>query len=364
MKILIVRNSPTTINLNNYNVQEIGLARELSTKKCEVGIVFYSDKYEEKIIDNIKIYFLPGKKQLNHVIYDDIIYEIAKRYDIIQTSEYNQIMSYRLCEKFPMKTIIYHGPYFRKNILTIVNNFLFDILYLKKYRKINPTIMAKSELAKKFLLQKKFKNVITVGVGLDESKFNAKNIEAKEFRKYYNKKDKNILYIGTIDKRKNTLFLLKVLKKLIKCDENFKLYLIGKENEKYKNKCIRYINKNQMNSKVVFIKNINQNEIKDVYEHCDIFLLPSTYEIFGMVLLEAMYFNIPIVSSLNGGSSYLLSENNIEKSFEVKKWVKKIIQINNEECIYDKKILWKDVADRFIEIYKIKLKRREMENDN
>ncbi len=35
--------------------------------------------------------------------------------------------------------------------------------------------------------------------------------------------------------------------------------------------------------------------------------LPSIHEIFGMVMLEAMYFGAPVITSKNGGSSTLIS---------------------------------------------------------
>ena len=59
------------------------------------------------------------------------------------------------------------------------------------------------------------------------------------------------------------------------------------------------------------------------------FLLPSKQEIFGMVLLEAMYLRTPVITSLNGGSSMLIEgkeTGQIVEEFEVEQWVDAIFR--------------------------------------
>lgn len=354
MKILIVRNSPTTININNYNVQEIGLAKALIKKGNQVSIVFYAKEYKEEVINGIKIYFIPGKKFLNYIIYEDKIYDIAKNYDMIQTSEYNQIMSYLLLKKFPTKTIIYHGPYFRKKMVTILNNKIFDMLFLKKYLKYNPTIICKSSLAMDFVQKKGFTNATVVGVGLDKSKFeNAE--EYPEIKNIIDKNCINLLSIGRVEKLKNTYFLLKVLKKLVKSNDKYRLLWIGKPIKKYKEKCLRYIKKNHIENYVTFLDNVPQNQLRSIYENVDLFLLPSTSEIFGMVLLESIYFHVPILSSYNGGASVLLEDANIIREYDVDLWANKIENIK-QVSYKDKKIEWDDIVNCFIEKYNEVLK--------
>jgi len=52
-----------------------------------------------------------------------------------------------------------------------------------------------------------------------------------------------------------------------------------------------------LSSRVKLKKNLKDSELWDQYRACDVFCLPSTdkTEAFGMVLLEAQYFNRPIV---------------------------------------------------------------------
>lgn len=94
------------------------------------------------------------------------------------------------------------------------------------------------------------------------------------------------------------------------------------------------------------------------------FVLPTKYEIFGMVILEAMFFGLPVVTTLNGGSSTLIDneKNGFIKEFNVKEWEKSIIDIIDNED-YKAKIgtearkkivneyTWKVLSKKFIKKY-------------
>ena len=82
MKILIVRTFPSVINLNNYNVQEIGLAKALTRQNQECGIVFYNgnnpDREEKIIVDcengkrEITVFYLGAYNFLKNGIFPSL----------------------------------------------------------------------------------------------------------------------------------------------------------------------------------------------------------------------------------------------------------------------------------------------------
>ena len=99
----------------------------------------------------------------------------------------------------------------------------------------------------------------------------------------------------------------------------------------------------------------------------DVFLLPTQYEIFGMVLLEAMYFGVPIVTTLNGGSSMLINNKygKICKLQDIDSWVdsvEELVMLREDEKIKISRYIknnytWDKLSERFLEVYK-KMNRR------
>lgn len=300
------------------------------------------------------------------------IIKLAKYYDVIQSSEYDQIHNLKLRKKIGNKLVIYHGPYFDKfNKGYNLKCKLFDKIFLnKKYKKVR--FITKSELATIFLKEKGFENVTTVGVGIDKDKFN-NNIDEKKLLNILKKDEKYLLYIGKLEKRRNILLLIKLLKELNRNNEKIKLVLVGNGKKEYVEEVFNYAKKININDKIIYIKEISQNEIRMLYDKCDIFLLPTEYEIFGMVLLEAMYFKIPVITTVNGGSSVLIENNkngiicNINNMEEWKEKTEKLLsntQLKEKivEQAYNKVsqyYTWENLANKFLEIYESKDNRME-----
>lgn len=369
MKILIIRNMGDQINVRNYNVQEIGLAKALVKRGHECDIVFYSlyDMFrEEKIhVNDDKFITLYWVKGIN-IYYNSIFLKLIKNkffdnYDIIQTHEYNQLMTFILPYVTKSKLVIYHGPYMDiKNKL--IHN-LFDMLFLRSIRKNYSQVITKSLLSQKYLLEKGFRKVDAVGVGFDPSKF----INCIEFEKsdLYKFKDKfenkpTLLYIGKLENRRNIEFLIEVVKELKKTIE-FNFLLIGDGEEEYKFRCFEKVKKYNLNDSIIYINKLSQDQIINAYKVANILLLPTNYEIFGMVILESMYANCPVLTSYNGGSSTLLvnefPEMVIDK-YVIGDWVKRIILILNNEKKYELKkfieenFIWDALSNKFEEAYK------------
>ena len=71
----------------------------------------------------------------------------------------------------------------------------------------------------------------------------------------------------------------------------------------------------------------------------NLMVFPSNYEIFGMVLLEAMYFDLPVMSSLNGGSDTLITDNIdgiIVNGFDSSVWASKILELSTDVDKYNR----------------------------
>lgn len=374
MKILIIRNYPSYMDVkyNTYNIQEIGLAKALIRKGNVCDIVFWTDSKEETIkyeFDGdkaITIYYLGGKDILKNAVYKNLN-SIIDKYDIIQPSEYNQLQSWLLAKKYPKKTIIYHGPYYcdfnkRYNLICKAT----DLFMLRAYKKHNTPFLVKSNLAKDFLVSKGIaENRITVsGVGVDLDTFNASsdNNLPDEIKKVSELNSQiKLLYIGKIEPRRNPEFLLEVLREIRSSGVDASLTIVGNGDSDYVDKIFCYADTLKIRDCIYHIKAAEQKNLSYIYKNSDVFLLPTRYEIFGMVLLEAMFFGKPVITTYNGGSDILIKsgENGIViKEFDKYQWAEAIktavsspaIGSNAKKAISES-YTWDALADKFIDAY-------------
>lgn len=369
-RILYVRNAPYKVNLSLYNLQEIGFCKALCKQGYDCDIVYYSDvnKDEKIYIDEstgkeIKLLWRKGYKILRTGIYPSLLKkEFINQYDLIITTEYDQIMSL-LWTMYKPKVVLYNGPYYNMFKIPIMEK-IYDMLFVKLLNKRLHKIFTKSDLSKKYLEKKGFEDIETLGVGLDNEVFESKNDLSEEITELteYMENNKCLLYIGSLIDRKNFRFSLKVFEKVNKENPEIKMIVIGNGKKQYVEKSFELIDKN-IRKNIILIDKIDNKFLKNIYQSAEVFILPSKLEIFGMVLLEAMYFGVPVISSLNGGSSTLIEDgvNGITiDRFSVDIWTKEILNICQDKNYSDnlrvkavytinEKFLWENICKKFME---------------
>ena len=339
MKILIIRTYPSIMNIKNYNSQEIGLARAYIRAGHDCDIVYYAGNtksYTEKIpADNgkeITIHWLRSFSVFNNGFFFGLK-KLIKQYDLLQVSEYDQISSWWLYTFGKKPIYVYHGPYdsdiSKKHIIKCK---IIDSLLLHKKNTAKTTVFTKSELATAGINKRNFGKVITVGVGLDTERFNEKNDSVSDFYCQLKslKENENVnylLYKGVLEDRRNIKFLFETFAEVCAKNAQTRLVMIGKGKPDYVKSCFDYADSLNITDKIIYANALPQNELKQIYEICDVFVFPTKFEIFGMVLLEAMAFGMSVVSSHNGGSSTLIIDDKygtIEGDFDKTKWANAI----------------------------------------
>ncbi|WP_180247473.1 glycosyltransferase family 4 protein [Bacillus sp. AFS031507] len=330
-KVLIIRNFASKININSYNLQEIGLGKAFVRKGFNCDVVYYSDNtYDEIIYENngkkLTVKWTKASKVMSNSIYYSLLKKSRiNQYDIIVSTEYNQIMTFLLSLIVPEKVYLYHGPY--KNNSKKLFQRVYDLIITPYIRKRIVKIFTKSDLANDYLKSKGFRNIKTIGVGLDIEKLEGNNNEKQTIsEKYLNFNNKNLLYVGVLEDRRNIEFLFKVFAKLIKKDPELNLVLVGNGENEDIERYFSLAQKLNINKNILHIKKLQQSELKYFYEKADLFLFPTSYEIFGMVIMESMYFKLPVISTYNGGSQILINSDNgvIIKNLDEAIWVEKI----------------------------------------
>ena len=117
---------------------------------------------------------------------------------------------------------------------------------------------------------------------------------------------KLIIVVGTLQEQKRQLFAVKVFRKINQKFKNSHLILIGRKNNNYLKKIKNLINELNLNS---YITVLDYNlDIGLFYNSADMLFAPAINEGHGRVLIEAIYYNIPLVASKSGGHIEALTD--------------------------------------------------------
>ena len=141
-------------------------------------------------------------------------------------------------------------------------------------------------------------------------------------------KNKYILGIGRLTTQKNFELLIKFYIKLIKEYPEYKLYILGDGEDRIMLNSL--IQKHQLNKKVFLLG--HKNNIFKYLKHADCFILSSLWEDPGFVIVEAIFCNVPVLSSncssgpkeIIGSDKGILFENNSKEDF-----IRKFYQFRN-----------------------------------
>jgi glycosyltransferase involved in cell wall biosynthesis len=119
----------------------------------------------------------------------------------------------------------------------------------------------------------------------------------------------NLLFLANVEPRKGLDVLIKALS-LIK-EITFHLDVVGRYdiNVKYFQQIQKLINQCGLESKIQFHGQKIGTALKELFQKADIFVFPSRQETFGIVLLEAISFGLPIVASAIPSTCELIKDN-------------------------------------------------------
>jgi glycosyltransferase involved in cell wall biosynthesis len=104
-----------------------------------------------------------------------------------------------------------------------------------------------------------------------------------------------LLYVGTIEERKN---LLKIVEALDRGNIDFPLVVVGRKTA-YFNQVKNYIIKHGMTN-IHFLDHVQVSDLPAIYQGSRGFIYPSSYEGFGIPILEALNSGIPVITSSGG----------------------------------------------------------------
>lgn len=152
--------------------------------------------------------------------------------------------------------------------------------------------------------------MIAIPNGVDTNKFRRKpELRARD--------KKVILNIGRMVKQKNQVLLIDAFEKVLRVRQDVVLKIVGEGPEEINLK--KRVSDFGIENHVFFEKFVTDTSPQ--YNACDLFVLSSLYEGFGLVVAEAMSCEVQVIATDCGGVAEVLGDNGV------------LVPINNEDAL-------------------------------
>ena len=113
--------------------------------------------------------------------------------------------------------------------------------------------------------------------------------------------DPFLLFVGTLEPRKNLPFLIRVFRRLLPVFPDLKLVLVGRKGWGY-SEVVEAIREEDVAKQVICMDDVSDETLRGLYQMALLFVYPSLNEGFGLPLPEAMASGLPIVASPEAAS--------------------------------------------------------------
>lgn len=363
------------------------VAYEISKKLIERGhevTVYTTDGFKWRIdveknkpadVDGIKTYYfrnlssyLTRKMNLPIPYYLPIVARRTLRdFDMIHIHEYRTVLAivvHHYAKKYGIPYILQpRGSIPRAS--KSKQKKLFDALFGRAIIKDASKIIASSKLESDqywdVFPDLEGEKIVHIPNGIDLETY--QNLPKKgEFRKKYSiaEDEKVILFLGRIHKIKGIDILIEAFSKLKEELQGVKLVIAGPD-DGYLDRLKLMVDKLSIEDDVIFPGPLYEKEKSEAYVDADVFVVPSKYESFGNVVLEAMAHNTPVVVTNSCGVSEWLSSAEIINPTVDSLYVKlsEILKKSKSENLKSKrrmkkdveKFSWETIVDRIESIY-------------
>jgi len=373
----------------------LNVSKHLSKGKNDVVIIdrLYSN-FDENVINGVRIYRVPSRSI-------DLPLLGGKLNSII--NEYIFSKALQKCEIFKYANIVHAHNVFTANAsIKITNKYKISFVYTchngmwctenvnlyergivrpteKKIIEKSSTTIAVSENLKRNICEKAKipeEKVVVIYNGVDTEKFNP-NAPTEDIKRRYDLENSRIvLFVGRVAPAKGIEYLIKAANLLVneKRIKDVKFLIVGpfkymfsesKVKSDYARKLINLVEKYSLQDYFIFTDSVLEEDLPKFYAACDIFVLPSVFEAFPMVLVEAMASGKPIIGSKIGGISEVINNCGNGYVFEPRSYKelagKILTLLEDEELrkkmgrksreIAEKEFTWEKVAKRIMEVY-------------
>lgn len=144
--------------------------------------------------------------------------------------------------------------------------------------------------------------------------------QAQETLKRLGVEDDYILFVGTVEPRKNLLTLVRALDELMRQTDLRPQLVIAGQKGWLTDELYEYVEQSVLRDRVLFTGYISDADLRALYSSCRASVYPSLYEGFGFPPLEAMACGAPVITSripvimeTSAGAAILIEPTNVEE---------------------------------------------------
>ena len=173
------------------------------------------------------------------------------------------------------------------------------------------------------------------------------------------KDEKVVLFLGRITMQKGPEYFLHAAKKVLEVMDNVKFVMAGSGDLMHQ--AVEMAAGLGIGQKVLFTGFLQGEDVRKIYQMADLFVMPSVSEPFGLVPLEALENDVPVIISKQSGVSEVLMHALKVDFWDVNEIANKIVAVLKypplEMTLRDygnfevRKLRWKDSAEKCVKIY-------------
>lgn len=302
--------------------------------------------YDQEIISmGGKIYHSPGLNPLKFLKYKDRVMNIFRENPEIKVvHSHNGALAYQslyAAYKYGIKNRICHA-----HATTIDFNIKLPLklLYKTQLKKVANVYWGCGRESIKFYFGEKVinsNNFLVINNAIDENKFLYNETKRNEIRVKYNLGGKFVIgNVARFMKQKNHTFLLDLFKEIVNKEPNAVLLLLGDGEllSEMKNKAKNL----EIEDSVKFLGNVDN--VNEMYQAMDLFILPSLFEGLPVVGIEAQAAGLKCIMSDTITDEVAITDNvkflNLKKD-SLEQWADEILSNLN----YERKDMSKEIIE-------------------
>ena len=173
------------------------------------------------------------------------------------------------------------------------------------------------------------------------------------------KDEKIVLFLGRITMQKGPEYFLGAAKKVLEVMDNVKFVMAGSGDMMHR--AVEMAAELGIGQKVLFTGFLRGEDVQKIYKMADLFVMPSVSEPFGLVPLEALDNDVPVIISKQSGVSEVLKHALKVDFWDVNEIANKVVAVlkypslemtlRNHGNFEVRKLRWRDSAEKCASIY-------------